>query len=116
MVQIDEGQCIGCRYCEWACPYGAPQFDEETGVMTKCNFCYDLIADGEEPACVSSCPMRVLEFGEIEDLRAKYGDVVEIEPLPTKEITEPALVIGPHRDSQSTGSGIGMILNLEGEI
>jgi len=116
MVLIDDDLCIGCRYCEWACPYGAPQFNEEAGVMTKCNFCYDLIAEGEEPACVSACPLRVLEFGELEDLRAKYGDEVEIEPLPPKHITEPALVLGPHRHSQATGSGTGRILNLEGEI
>jgi anaerobic dimethyl sulfoxide reductase subunit B (iron-sulfur subunit) len=116
ILLIDEELCIGCRYCEWACPYGAPQFNEELGVMTKCNFCYDLIAESKEPACVSACPMRVLEFGEIEQLRAKYGDVVEIEPLPSKEITKPALVLKPHRDAQVTGAGTGRILDMEGEI
>ena len=82
IVLVNEENCIGCRYCEWACPYGAPQFNEESGVMTKCNFCIDLLAQGQQPACVSSCPLRALDFGEIEELRAKYGDAGEIDPLP----------------------------------
>lgn len=116
IVLVNKDNCIGCRYCEWACPYGAPQFNEEAGVMTKCNFCIDLLEQGQQPACVSSCPLRALEFGEIEELRAKYGTAVEIEPLPLAEITQPALVIGPHRHAQVTGTGTGRILNLEEEI
>jgi anaerobic dimethyl sulfoxide reductase subunit B (iron-sulfur subunit) len=115
-VQINPDGCIGCRYCEWACPYGAPQFNEEAGVMTKCNFCLDLVSVGIQPSCVSSCPMRALEFGEIDELRARYGDTVEIEPLPVKTITRPALVITPHRNAQVSGAGTGKILSLAEEI
>jgi anaerobic selenocysteine-containing dehydrogenase/Fe-S-cluster-containing dehydrogenase component len=32
-------RCIGCRYCEMACPFGAPRYDAANGVMTKCDFC-----------------------------------------------------------------------------
>jgi len=116
VVLIDANKCIGCRYCEWVCPYGAPQFNEAIGLMTKCNFCQDLVAAGQQPACVSSCPLHALDFGEIADLRAKYGNAVEIEPLPAQAITLPSLVIGPHRDGQATGSGTGRILNLPEEI
>jgi Fe-S-cluster-containing dehydrogenase component len=34
-----EARCIGCRYCEMACPFGAPRYDAAEGVMTKCDFC-----------------------------------------------------------------------------
>ena len=27
IVTVNQELCIGCRYCEWACPYGTPQFD-----------------------------------------------------------------------------------------
>ncbi len=113
VVLIDPDKCIGCRYCEWACPYGAPQYDESIGKMTKCDFCQDLVAEGKNPVCVDACPMRALEFGELDELRAKYGDVNAIEPLPASNITEPSLVITPHKDAQFSGEGTGRILDLE---
>jgi anaerobic dimethyl sulfoxide reductase subunit B (iron-sulfur subunit) len=115
VVLIDKEKCIGCRYCEWACPYGAPQFNEEMGYMTKCDFCVDLQAKGQNPACVDACVMRALEVGDLEDLRAKYGDVNAIEPLPSADITNPSLVINPHKHAQASGQGTGKILNLPEE-
>ena len=41
IVTVDQKKCVGCRYCEWACPYGAPQYEVHKGVMTKCDFCRD---------------------------------------------------------------------------
>lgn len=99
IVLVDENKCIGCRYCEWACPYGSLQYDSDKGVMTKCTLCYDYIDEGKNPSCVDACPMRVLEFGELKELKKKYGDVAEIYPLPKKEITKPAIVINLHKDS-----------------
>lgn len=109
IVYVNPEVCIGCRYCEMACPYTAPQFNPETGVMTKCDLCRDRLAVGEKPACVASCPSRALDFGEIEDLRAKYGAEAGIEPLPDPRITQPNLVITPHPDAQTSGQGTGRI-------
>lgn len=113
VVSIDESLCIGCRYCEWACPYGAPQFDASAGVMTKCDFCSDELAAGGSPYCVSACVMRALDFGTLSELRAKYGDVAAIEPLPAADLTSPALVITPHRHAQPSGMGTGKIITGE---
>lgn len=116
VVSVDSEKCIGCRYCEWACPYGAPHFDEAVGIMTKCNFCQDLLAEGGAPACVEACVMRALDFGELEELKAKYGSLDAIEPLPSGEYTQPALVITPHRHAELAGEGTGEIMNLAEEI
>lgn len=29
LVVVNQDVCVGCRYCELRCPYGAPQFDEK---------------------------------------------------------------------------------------
>ncbi len=110
IVLIDGDLCIGCRYCQWACPYGAPVFDEESSRMTKCNMCVDVVAEGGKPYCVEACVMRAMDFGELEELRAKYGNENAIEPLPPASITSPSLVITPHRHSQPSGKGTGRIL------
>lgn len=112
IVAVDSTKCIGCRLCQQSCPYGAPQFNEEKGVMTKCNLCEDLIANGEQPACVSSCPQRALEYGELSELQAKYGTINAIEPLPEAHLTNPSVVITPHRHAQLSGQGTGKI-NME---
>ncbi len=112
VVLIDANKCIGCRYCEWACPYGGPQFNETVGKMTKCNFCEDLLAKGENPACVDACVMRAIEFGDIAELRSKLGTVNAVEPLPEASLTKPSAVITPHKHSQVSGRGTGRILGL----
>ena len=61
-VLIDEGRCMGCRYCSWVCPYEAPQFNTATGIMEKCTFCDHRQADGLAPACVVACPTNALRF------------------------------------------------------
>lgn len=116
VVLIDQDKCLGCRYCEWACPYGAPQFNEEKKVMTKCNFCEDLLARGQHPACVDACVMRCLHFGELDDLRARFGSVADIEPLPPATVTRPALVVTPHKHAQLSGAGTGKIANMPEEL
>jgi anaerobic dimethyl sulfoxide reductase subunit B (iron-sulfur subunit) len=108
IVLIDADRCMGCRYCEWACPYGAPQYDPAAGIMTKCTFCVDELDRDRPPACVAACPLRVLDFGELKALRLRYGDGAVPVPLPDSSLTEPGLVVAPHPAARvDSGPGLG---------
>lgn len=119
IVYVDPDRCVGCRYCQWNCPYGAPQFNPVEKRMTKCDFCRDNLAAGEPPACVAACPCRALDFGEYEYLAAKYGIPPAIAPLPNPELTTPHLICIPNRHSKPMGSTAGMrgaLISNPGEV
>ena len=116
IVWTDHDVCVGCRSCELACPYGAPTFNTDERIMMKCNMCKDEVGGGNTPLCVSGCRDRALDFGTLEEMRAKYGDGdVEVEPMPANH-TNPSLVLVPHRNAQKTGTGTGHIVNMEEEL
>ncbi|MBP1724990.1 MAG: putative anaerobic dimethyl sulfoxide reductase, subunit beta [Deltaproteobacteria bacterium] len=64
IVFVDETLCVGCKACMRACPWGAPQWNPETGKAVKCDYCMDRIDAGLKPACVSKCVTHCLHFGE----------------------------------------------------
>ncbi|MEE8168601.1 MAG: 4Fe-4S dicluster domain-containing protein [Candidatus Hydrothermarchaeales archaeon] len=74
VVQFDTDKCIGCRYCIWACPFGAPQFNAEKKVAEKCTLCTHRTTDadgdltGLKPACVDTCIGRARFFGDMGSL------------------------------------------------
>ena len=70
IVTVDPSFCIGCNACATACPFGAPQFPEET-IMRKCDLCVSRVTNGLEPACVRTCPTKALQFGPIEKLTSE---------------------------------------------
>ncbi|MBM3297294.1 MAG: dimethylsulfoxide reductase subunit B [Candidatus Aminicenantes bacterium] len=113
LVFIDGEKCIGCRYCEWACPYGAVRFDAAAHRATKCDFCSDLVGAGEKPACVAACPARALDCGDFEELKKIYGEENAIFPLPDPSLTEPALILKPHRDASGAEDKNAAVANWE---
>ncbi|AWH88336.1 DMSO/selenate family reductase complex B subunit [Limnobaculum parvum] len=100
IVRVNTDKCIGCGYCSWSCPYGAPQMNKQTGQMSKCDFCVDLQAQGEPPVCVATCPLGAIKFGPIEELRKQYGVLSEVRGLPSSAITKPNLVIKAHSGAE----------------
>ncbi len=89
IVVVDYNWCIGCRYCEAACPYHARRFNwsrpevpaEEInpnqaylsnrvrpqGVVEKCTFCLHRTRKGQLPACLEACPTGARVFGNLLD-------------------------------------------------
>jgi Fe-S-cluster-containing dehydrogenase component len=70
IVSYDVDYCIGCRYCEVACPFGVPKFEWTKAAprMVKCELCNHRIAQGRIPACAEVCPRRAVIYGTREGL------------------------------------------------
>ncbi|MCG5388740.1 4Fe-4S binding protein, partial [Providencia rettgeri] len=111
LVVVNQDVCVGCRYCELRCPYGAPQFDEKKKLMSKCDGCYERVAQGMKPVCVESCPQRALDFDDIEVIRAKHGTECGIAPMPDPSLTNPNIVIKAHKDAKPSGDKTGSVQN-----
>lgn len=94
IVAIDEHRCIGCRYCVAACPYGSRSFNwsdprphiaridpsyptRTAGVVEKCTFCEERLADGRPPACVEACPEGAIVFGDLRDPSSEVSRVLD---------------------------------------
>jgi molybdopterin-containing oxidoreductase family iron-sulfur binding subunit len=99
IVVIDYNWCIGCRYCEAACPYHARRFNWSApeipaaelnpdqgylsnrvrlkGVMEKCTFCLHRTREGKLPACLEACPAGARVFGDVLDPKSEVRWVIE---------------------------------------
>jgi formate dehydrogenase iron-sulfur subunit len=99
IVLHDKNKCIGCGYCLYACPFGAPQFEREgvfgaKGVMDKCTMCaggpietnsekerhtygQNRIAEGKVPMCAAMCSTKALLVGESE----KISEIIRLRVL-----------------------------------
>ena len=98
IVLHDKDLCIGCGYCFYACPFGAPQFPQQStfnsrGKMDKCTFCAggpgednsheeyekygrNRIAEGKLPLCAEMCSTKALLGGDGDEIADIYRERV----------------------------------------
>jgi ferredoxin len=72
-VTYDASLCIGCRYCQMACPFNVPKFQwsSMSGKIVKCELCSHRLAKGQQPACSEVCPRQAVIYGTRADLLAE---------------------------------------------
>jgi formate dehydrogenase iron-sulfur subunit len=75
-IYIQPDICNGCGYCIPACPFGVVARSDDDGRAFKCTLCYDRLQGGLEPACAKACPTDSIQFGPLDELRARAADRV----------------------------------------
>lgn len=100
---VDYDWCIGCRYCQAACPYWARRFNfskphyaidkgkyvmnpnmtylsnrpRSQGVMEKCHFCLQRTRAGRLPRCLEVCPVGARKFGNLLDPESEVTQILK---------------------------------------
>jgi molybdopterin-containing oxidoreductase family iron-sulfur binding subunit len=99
IVVVDYEWCIGCRYCEAACPYWARRFNftqpklrpsevnpaqgllsnriRPQGVVEKCTYCLHRTREGKYPACLEVCPTGSRKFGNLLDPNSEVRRIIQ---------------------------------------
>ena len=95
VVLINSEECIGCKACIAACPYDVRTYMEQpeyyldfstgdgmepehlAGTVSKCNFCYQRIEAGGQPACMELCPGRARYWGDLDDPDSEVSKLLE---------------------------------------
>ncbi|HEX5950140.1 MAG TPA: 4Fe-4S dicluster domain-containing protein [Actinomycetota bacterium] len=95
LVEVNQDDCIGCRYCMAACPYGVrvfnwgePEYPVEgfdlgmveprpIGSVEKCTMCVHRLEEGQVPSCVWSCPAQARIFGDLNDPEGELVRTIE---------------------------------------
>ncbi len=119
IVLVDYDLCIGCRVCINACPYNARHYNyvdpkkkpywegfeltpfEKVKTVThgygkteKCVFCYELLEQGKEPACVTTCVSNARIVGDLSDPNSELRKAIaekNAKPLRADLGTKPSI-------------------------
>ncbi len=97
VVTYQPEYCVGCRYCQMACPFGIPKFEWSkifNPKIVKCELChhrYDAslatgadgftrFTRGHGPACCEVCPREAVIYGRRTELLAEARRRIEANP------------------------------------
>jgi Fe-S-cluster-containing dehydrogenase component len=75
-------KCIGCRYCQLACPFGLPRYEWDAAwpEVRKCQLCRHRLEKGGITACAEFCPTGATVFGKVVDLRQEAQRRLALKP------------------------------------
>ena len=92
LVVVDPYKCTGCKACVTACPYNM-RYLHPNGYVDKCTFCGHRVAQGQEPACVETCPSAARIFGDLDDPEDEI--VLALKTAETVDVCKPEINANP---------------------
>lgn len=105
IVGYNPDACIGCRYCQLACPFNIPKFEYDKAFpkIVKCEMCRHLQAKGEIPACCAACPTGAGLFGRVSDLLKEGHRRLSFKPGQYQDYPIHSLDSGQRRSAEVRG-------------
>jgi formate dehydrogenase iron-sulfur subunit len=107
-VVVQDDVCNGCGYCVTACPYGVIERRAADGGAWKCTLCYDRLKGGKQPACSQACPTDSIQFGPLDELRARADR--RLEQVARRD---PGARLYGHREDDGVGGNGAFFLLLD---
>lgn len=84
IVTYNEDSCVGCRYCQIACPFNVPAFEwsKANPKIVKCELCRTRVDGGQNgvPACAEVCPREAVISGTYKELLETAHRRIAAEP------------------------------------
>lgn len=74
-IEVNDN-CITCKMCTLACPFGNIHFDTTYEEIVKCDVC------GGDPACAKVCPTGALVWAEEPVNDDQVDEQIDVKPLP----------------------------------
>ncbi|MFC2066994.1 4Fe-4S dicluster domain-containing protein [Chloroflexota bacterium] len=104
---FDQTRCTGCFTCTVACkdwhdvPAGPASWVRVTATEkgefpdVSLSYLFSSCLHCAEPICVDACPMRALDAGPLDELKAEYGDAQTAEGFVYSKKVIPSIVFKP---------------------
>ncbi len=107
VVSYDKNACIGCRYCQIACPFNIPKFEWHSAFpkIFKCELCRHILQKGGISGCCSSCPTGASIFGPVDELLTEAKRRLTL--APGLHDTFPVNAMGAGRNTKYNSQKVG---------
>ena len=82
IVMVDTDKCRLWCLCV-VLPLRCATNESRNQTDVKMRLLHRFTAKGEQPVCVATCPLGAIQFGPIDELRERYGDLDYVTGLPS---------------------------------
>ncbi|HEX4727028.1 MAG TPA: 4Fe-4S dicluster domain-containing protein, partial [Jatrophihabitans sp.] len=82
---------------------------KNVGIAQKCTLCYDRLGAGHQPACAQACPTESIQFGDLDELRARAAN--RVDALHQQGVTDARLYLDDPDDGIGGGGSLFLLLD-----
>jgi len=76
IVRYNAEICVQCLVCTEVCALKSIGYQNEIGLLSKCDFCFERLSLGLQPACVLACMAKAIHFGELNHRESEITQIL----------------------------------------